>query len=139
MFLIFISLFHLPLQAQMSSDSAIIIRDIQIRGNKTTKEHVILREMSLKIGDTLSQKAKDIDRNNIYNLRLFNKVDVEDSVYQNQATLIVTVSERWYFIPVPSSWHEIWRFVKTLLRCRGHASKFWRAKRKTLCVILFWI
>jgi outer membrane protein assembly factor BamA len=97
----FISLFNMPLQAQTPSDSAIIIRDIQIRGNILTKEHVILREMSLKIGDTLTQQAKDLDRNNIYNLLLFNKVDVEDSVYQNQATVIVTVSERWYFIPFP--------------------------------------
>jgi outer membrane protein assembly factor BamA len=85
----------------MASDSAIIVRDIQIRGNITTETHVILREMSLKIGDTLTQQAKDLDRNNIYNLRLFNKVDVVDSVYQNQATVIVTVSERWYFIPFP--------------------------------------
>jgi len=100
-FLVFISLFNMPLQAQIPLDSAIIIRDIQIRGNVTTKEHVILREMSLKVGDTLTQHAKDIDRNNIYNLRLFNKVDVDDSVYQNQATVIVTVSERWYFVPFP--------------------------------------
>jgi outer membrane protein assembly factor BamA len=99
--LVFISLFTLPLQAQTPLDSAIIIRDIQIRGNSMTKEHVILREMSLKIGDTLTQQAKDLDRNNIYNLLLFNKVDIEDSVYQNQATVIVTVSERWYFIPFP--------------------------------------
>ena len=99
--LVFILLFNIPLQAQTASDTAIIIRDIQIRGNRITKEHVILREMSLKIGDTLTQKAKDIDRNNIYNLRLFNKVDIEDSVYQNHATIIVTVSERWYFIPFP--------------------------------------
>lgn len=91
----------MPLQAQTPPDSAIIIRDIQIRGNVTTNEYVILREMSLKIGDTLTQQAKDIDRNNIYNLRLFNKVDIEDSIYQNQATIIVTVSERWYFIPFP--------------------------------------
>jgi outer membrane protein assembly factor BamA len=99
--LVFILLFNIPLQAQTASDSAIIIRDIQIRGNRITKEHVILREMSLKIGDTLTQKAKDLDRNNIYNLRLFNEVDVDDSVYLNQATLIVTVSERWYFVPFP--------------------------------------
>ncbi|MGD1043984.1 MAG: POTRA domain-containing protein [Bacteroidota bacterium] len=101
MLLVFISLFNMPLQAQTAPDSAIIIRDIQIRGNSTTKEQVILREMSLKIGDTLTQQAKDLDRNNIYNLRLFNKVDITDSVYQNQATIIVTVSERWYFVPFP--------------------------------------
>jgi outer membrane protein assembly factor BamA len=97
-----ISLFNIPLQAHVAPDTAIIIQDIQIRGNSTTQEHVILREMSLKIGDTLTQQAKDLDRNNIYNLRLFNKVDIEDSVYQNQATVIVKVSERWYFIPFPA-------------------------------------
>ena len=101
MLLVLISLFNMPLQAQTAPDSAIIIKDIQIRGNSSTNEQVILREMSLKIGDTLTQQAKDLDRNNIYNLRLFNKVEVEDSLYQNQATVIVTVSERWYFIPFP--------------------------------------
>ena len=91
----------MPLQAQVVSDSAIIVRDIQIRGNVATSPHVILREMSIKTGDTLTQQAIRTDRNNIYNLRLFNKVDVVDSVSQHQATIIVTVSERWYFIPFP--------------------------------------
>ena len=91
----------MPLQAQVVSDSAVIVRAIQIQGNVSTSPHVILREMSLKIGDTLTQQAMRTDRNNIYNLRLFNKVDVTDSVYQHQATIIVTVSERWYFIPFP--------------------------------------
>jgi len=90
------------LQAQIATDSACTVRDIQIRGNTTTKEHVILREMSIKIGDTLTQQAKELDRNNIYNLRLFNKVDIEDSVYHHQATVIVNVSERWYFVPFPA-------------------------------------
>ena len=101
MFLVFISFFSMPLQAQTASDSAIIICDIQIRGNSTTNKDVILREMSMKIGDTLTQQVKDLDRNNIYNLRLFNKVDIVDSVHQNQATVIVIVSERWFFIPFP--------------------------------------
>jgi outer membrane protein assembly factor BamA len=94
-------MFHIPLPAQTSPDSAIIIRDIQIRGNRTTKDRVILREMSMKIGDTLTLRAKELDRNNIYNLRLFNKVDVEDSIDQHRATVIITVSERWYFFPFP--------------------------------------
>ena len=139
MLLAFISLFNMPLQAQKSSDSVIIIRDIQIRGNILTKEHVILREMSLKIGDTLTQQAKDLDRNNIYNLLLFNKVDVEDSVYQNQATVIVTVSERWYFIPFPVLGMKISRYIKIILRCGDNASKFRRAKREAFWIILFWV
>jgi outer membrane protein assembly factor BamA len=101
MFLVFMAFLNMSLQAQTSPDSAIIVRDIQIRGNVSTKEHVILREMSLKIGDTLTQQVKDLDRNNIYNLRLFNKVDITDSVDHNWATVIITVSERWYFIPFP--------------------------------------
>jgi len=101
MFLSVFSLFQMQLHAHTQPDTAIIIREIQIRGNTTTKEHVILREMSIKIGDTLTQQAKELDRNNIYNLLLFNKVDISDSVYENQATVIVIVSERWYFIPFP--------------------------------------
>jgi outer membrane protein assembly factor BamA len=95
------ALCRLVLHAQTVSDSAVIVSDIQIYGNRTTKDYVILREMSLKIGDTLTQAALERDRDNIYNLQLFNKVDVDYAVDQNLATIIVTVSERWYFIPYP--------------------------------------
>jgi outer membrane protein assembly factor BamA len=57
--------------------------------------------MSMTPGDTLTQKAIERDRNNIYNLGLFNKVDVEYSVHQNIASVFVIVSERWYFVPYP--------------------------------------
>ncbi|MGD0589776.1 MAG: BamA/TamA family outer membrane protein [Bacteroidota bacterium] len=83
------------------SDSILIVDDIQILGNQTTKEYVILREMSIQPGDTLTQEAIERDRNNIYNLGLFNKVDVEYSVHQNVASVFVIVSERWYFVPYP--------------------------------------
>jgi outer membrane protein assembly factor BamA len=135
-FLVFISLFIMPLQAQTASDSAIIIRDIQIRGNSTTNKHVILREMSLKIGDTLTQQAKDLDRNNIYNLRLFNKVDIEDSVYQNQATVIVTVSERWYFIPFPVFGMK-YRDLSKLYYGAGMMHENFRGRNEKLFTLLY--
>lgn len=94
-------LFGSVLKGQTDSNSALIVRDIQIIGNRTTKDYVILREMSLKPGDTLSQAALELDRDNIYNLQLFNKVDVDYAVERQQATIFVTVSERWYFIPYP--------------------------------------
>jgi outer membrane protein assembly factor BamA len=96
-----IVLFGLQLKGQSVSEPAFIVSDIQIIGNRTTKEYVIRREMSIKIGDTLTQKAIDLDRNNIYNLLLFNKVDIDYAVNQNQITLFVIVSERWYIIPFP--------------------------------------
>lgn len=89
------------LNARSVQDSIVVVHDIQILGNKITKEYVILREMSIHPGDTLTQAAIDLDRNNIYNLGLFNKVDIEYTVRQNSVTLFVIVSERWYFIPYP--------------------------------------
>jgi outer membrane protein assembly factor BamA len=94
-------IFTSSLEARWMSDSILIVDDIQILGNHTTKEYVILREMSIQPGDTLTQEAIERDRNNIYNLGLFNKVDVEYSVHQNIASVFVIVSERWYFIPYP--------------------------------------
>jgi outer membrane protein assembly factor BamA len=89
------------LEAQLVSDSILIVGNIQIVGNSITKEYVILREMSLQPGDTLTQDALERDRNNIYNLGLFNKVDIEYSVQRNLASILIIVSERWYFIPYP--------------------------------------
>jgi outer membrane protein assembly factor BamA len=96
-----ISFNPLLLFADATTDSLIIVRAIVIRGNETTQESVIRREMSIQIGDTLTHEALDLDRNNIYNLLLFNKVEVKDSVDRYAATIIVTVFERWYFIPFP--------------------------------------
>ena len=136
MVLICITCFMMPLQAQVVSDSAIIVRDIQIRGNSTTSTHVILREMSLKTGDTLTQQAIQTDRNNIYNLRLFNKVDVADSVYQHQATIIVTVSERWYFIPFPVLGMK-YRDITKLYYGAGMMHQNFRGRNEKLFALFF--
>jgi len=89
------------MHTQSLTDSALIVRDIRIVGNETTKDFVILREMTLQPGDTLTEEAITRDRNNIYNLQLFNKVDVEYQAQGRTAAVTVTVSERWYFIPFP--------------------------------------
>ncbi len=99
--LVIILLFVIQFRTQAASDSTIIIRNIQIRGNIMTKDYVILREMSLKAGDTLTQTAINHDRDNIYNLGLFNKVDIDYSIQQDSASVYVTVFERWYIIPYP--------------------------------------
>jgi outer membrane protein assembly factor BamA len=91
----------MPLHARIQSDSTVTIRKIQITGNETTKDFVILREMSLKVGDTLSSESVDRDRNNIYNLGLFNTVDIDYSIEGDSAFIIVVVSERWYLVPFP--------------------------------------
>ena len=84
------------------ADSTLVVREIQVFGNQTTKEYVILREMLLKPGEPVTQEAIEHDRQRIYNLRLFNRVDVEVVPEENnEATVFVVVHERLYFFPFP--------------------------------------
>ena len=88
------------------SSNRIIINNIDIIGNKKTKDFIILREIVFKKGDTIN--AVDLNtkleqsRQLIYNTTLF----VDDSVYvlrqsENKVDVTVHVKERWYLIPLP--------------------------------------
>jgi outer membrane protein assembly factor BamA len=88
--------------AAHASDSTMVVREIQVLGNQTTKEIVITREMLLKPGEPVTQEAIEHDRQRIYNLRLFNRVDVEVvPETETEATIFVIVHERLYFFPYP--------------------------------------
>jgi outer membrane protein assembly factor BamA len=87
--------------ARPGPDSTLTVKDIIIRGNEATKEHVILREMSLKVGDRITGEALERDRDRIYSLQLFNKVLIETIPEGDSATLVVNVFERWYLFPFP--------------------------------------
>jgi len=89
------------LHAFPRADSSLIVSKIVIVGNETTKEHVILREMSIKVGSTLDVAALEQDQKRIYSLQLFNKVDVDYTADGTKATINVKVSERWYIFPFP--------------------------------------
>ncbi|MCX7984792.1 MAG: hypothetical protein N3A63_07820 [Bacteroidetes bacterium] len=79
------------------TEKASVLSTVMIRGNTITKDYVILREMTLQPGDTITPRALEHDKNQIYNLGLFNRVDLTYS----QDTLYVDVVERWYFFPFP--------------------------------------
>lgn len=87
--------------AQALPDSALVVNEIVLVGNETTKDYVILREMSIKVGGPLTAELIDHDKNRIYGLRLFNRVDIDYTSEGNEATVFVRVSERWYIFPVP--------------------------------------
>ena len=84
-----------------TSSRKVWIKSIIIQGNDKTKDFVILREMSTKIGDSLNQESLLQDQNRIYSLRLFNKVAVSSDTAGDSATVYVDVSERWYWFPYP--------------------------------------
>ncbi len=91
------------------------ITSIIITGNKTTKDNIILREMSLKKGGKFTLKQYTDDLLNIYNLALFTKVDIIPvPINNNEIALNVDVQERWYILPLPNAgieegeWKKFW-------------------------------
>ena len=92
----------LPVSAEPANNTPpTTIRSIRIEGNEVTEDFVILREMSLHVGDALSQKSLEGDRDRIYNLSLFNKVTITHTDSAGVSDLLVKVVERWYIFPYP--------------------------------------
>ncbi len=86
-------------------DSAyIVVSSISIKGNRVTKEKIILRELTFKQGDYISHSNIAIQtersRQNLLNLSLFNFVTIEritkDSLHYDYFILL---EERWYLWP----------------------------------------
>lgn len=79
---------------------------ILIIGNKITRDQIILRELTMKPGDTITAKQLQAtlqrDRNKIYNLRLFNTVSIRLlKLSDTTIDLLIEVDERWYIFPIP--------------------------------------
>ena len=81
-------------------DSLRIIRIINV-GNDKTKDHVILREMKVKVGDLYDAERIEDDRKRIQNLQLFTRVEIQPIHSENGIVLVIWVSERWYIFPLP--------------------------------------
>ncbi len=92
-------------QEELVSPSVIISR-IQVNGNKITKDYIVSREMSFRVGDTLfSDKLPDYlaeSEANLINTSLFNYVNVKHNrIDSNSVEIIITVTEKWYVWPIP--------------------------------------
>ncbi|MCE1165434.1 MAG: hypothetical protein LWX07_08550 [Bacteroidetes bacterium] len=71
-------------------------------GNNVTRDEVILREMKTKEGQKLNLKDLDEDVRRIYNLGLFNRIDVVPAPLSgNMINLVFEFEEMFYFLPVP--------------------------------------
>lgn len=83
-----------------------IVTDIVIEGNKLTKDHIILREVTISRGDSLYwgnlEAGIEQSHNNVMNLSLFNFVEIKPILTDNQhVILLISVQERWYIYPLP--------------------------------------
>ncbi len=108
--LLFVSLFPvIPLSGQIEKsprkDSLfVIVADIKIIGNKTTKPGIILRELLFDKGDTIAveqlPERLEISNNNVNNTALFVENHIDVAYFDaNHIQILVTVKERWYLWP----------------------------------------
>ncbi len=92
---------ELPERAASDTVSVEIER-IELIGNEKTRDYVILRELHFDAGDSLTLKEIFLAQKRILNTFLFNRV-IFDLVGDMRTgyVLMITVTERWYFFPLP--------------------------------------
>jgi len=97
------SIFFILLSHNAFSSNYLIINNISIVGNKTTKSYVILRELTFKRCDSIAEDAIDeqlkLSRENLLNTSLFNFVTIDKQIEGELLNITITVVERWYTWP----------------------------------------
>jgi outer membrane protein assembly factor BamA len=84
----------------------LIVSKINLLGNRRTKDYIILREMRLKAGDTLTyaalqQKIKE-SKALVYNTNMFTTVEMDYAAEDaTHVQINVMLLERWYIYPIP--------------------------------------
>jgi len=102
--LIFFGISHLKAQ-----DTLVIIGEIELTGNKVTKDPIIFREITFRVGDTIGEnifQQKLLEsQQNLMNTSLFNFVEVNDTILRGNPVKIAHLEfeflERWYIWPLP--------------------------------------
>ena len=96
-------------ESAKGKNSAVVIKQIELAGNNTTRRNVILREMIFSEGDTLYLDdlglQVELSRRNLLNTGLFNfaepKIMVDTVEIPHEATILFSFIERWYIWPFP--------------------------------------
>jgi len=85
-----------------AQDPQPVITQIVIEGNQVTRDHIILRELSHPVGQPYDQELASHDRNQLYNLGIFESVEIYPGpVSDGEAVLVVEVVETVRMIPMP--------------------------------------
>ena len=78
-----------------------VVDTIKISGNEITEDFIILRELTFKVGDTVSTSILKFNSERIFSLRLFNNVDVYPVKVDDKTIVQIDVKEAWYIYPIP--------------------------------------
>ncbi len=85
----------------IKNDEIVKIDSIRIEGNETTKDFIILRELTFQIGDSVSGKTLRFNRERVFSLRLFNQVEFKIEKASDKNVLVIQLTESWYLYPLP--------------------------------------
>jgi len=77
------------------------LTSIIIIGNDQTDEEVILRELLFSEGDIVSDSILVESHKRLMNLWLFNRIEFKPIADQSNVSLLIIITERWYFFPYP--------------------------------------
>ncbi len=89
------------------AEKSIYVEQIIVVGNKKTRDQIILRELTFKVGDSIlisdTSSVFERSRNNVFNTELFNNVKSASLSLgkEHKYVFIVEVKERWYLWPIP--------------------------------------
>ncbi|HMO62274.1 MAG TPA: POTRA domain-containing protein [Ferruginibacter sp.] len=91
--------------AARDSSAMILVQQVNIEGNKRTKDFIILREVHFKAGDSIAlhQLNQELQqaRQQVYNTGLFNEVTVDVSALsESNIAVNIHLKERWYIFPI---------------------------------------
>lgn len=95
----------LPALSRAEASDTLFVRKITVIGNTKTRQGVILRELTVKTGDTLTRDVLEArfkrSEDNLFNTRLFNSAKVNWTEEAGMLDLYIIVAERWYVFPLP--------------------------------------
>ena len=100
-----VSLFVAAAKASPCDTPFVIVESINLVGNETTKDQVMLIELTFAQGDTLAtENLTDLledNRRRLFNLRLFNSVTTSYTCSDGLVQISYRVQERFYLYPIP--------------------------------------
>ena len=82
-------------------DYSVIIDSIVINGNDQTEDYIIIRELTVGVGDTLNPHLAEYNRERIYSLGIFNFVYLRPFETNQEIILLIDIEESWYIYPLP--------------------------------------
>lgn len=79
----------------------VTIDEIVLSGNNITRPEVVMRELTVKVGDAIDSVSLIYNKERIFSLGIFNKVVLKVEKQAERHILNIAVEETWYIWPLP--------------------------------------